>query len=60
MLLTPLYEKTIAANSNYRFDIEDALMLKEFIQRHPDKKEGIRQLLKDGKISMRFKFYSAL
>ena len=51
MLLTPLYEKAIAANSNYRFDIEDALMLKEFIQRHPDKKEGIRQLLKDGKIS---------
>ncbi|MFZ1290461.1 MAG: glycoside hydrolase family 38 C-terminal domain-containing protein [Melioribacteraceae bacterium] len=51
MLLTPLYEKAIAADPNYRFDIEDALMIKEFIQRHPDKKEGIKKLLNEGKIS---------
>ncbi len=51
MLLAPLYEKALSADSDYRFDVEDALMLKEFIQRHPDKKDGIAQLLKEGKIS---------
>ena len=51
MLLTPLYEKAMNADPTYRFDVEDALMLKEFIQRHPDKKDGISKLLKEGKIS---------
>ncbi|MEN8227821.1 MAG: glycosyl hydrolase-related protein [Bacteroidota bacterium] len=50
MLITPLIEQA-KANPYYRFDIEDALMIKEYTQRHPDKKETIRQLFKDGKIS---------
>jgi len=50
MLLTPLYNRAIN-DASYRFDIEDALMLKEFIQRHPDKKEGIIRLLKNGQLS---------
>ncbi len=51
MLLTPLYEKAMTSDPSYRFDVEDALMIKEFIQRHPDKKDGITQLLNEGKIS---------
>jgi len=51
MLLTPLYEKAMISDPSYRFDVEDALMLKEFIQRHPDKKDGITKLLREGKIS---------
>ncbi|RPH95372.1 MAG: hypothetical protein EHM72_15025, partial [Calditrichaeota bacterium] len=50
MLITPLYEKAMKDDS-YRFDIEDALMLKEYVHRHPDKKEGIKRLLKNGQIS---------
>jgi alpha-mannosidase len=50
MLLTPLYNRAIK-DPSYRFDVEDALMLKEYIQRHPDKKEGIKQLLKNGQLS---------
>lgn len=50
MLLTPLLNKA-EKDKNYRFDIEDALMLREYIQRHPDKKQLIKELLADGRIS---------
>ena len=50
MLISPLIEQA-KINPNYRFDIEDALMIKEYIERHPDKKEKINQLFKEGKIS---------
>jgi alpha-mannosidase len=50
MLLTPLYNRAIL-DPSYRFDVEDALMIKEFIQRHPDRKEGITRLLMNGQIS---------
>ena len=50
MLLTPLFERA-AVDPGYRFDIEDALMIREFIQRHPDQKETVRELLADGRIS---------
>lgn len=50
MLLDPLFEKAVV-NDSYRFDIEDALMLKEYITRHPEKKKIIRDLLKEGRIS---------
>jgi alpha-mannosidase len=50
MLMTPLL---IAAekNSGYRFDIEDVLMIKEYIGRHPDSKADIIRMLKDGRFS---------
>jgi alpha-mannosidase len=51
MLLTPLYNKAMNSDPSYRFDIEDALMIKEYIKRHPDKKDGIKKLLTEGKIS---------
>ncbi len=50
MLLSPLFELA-SENPDYRFDIEDALMLKEYIHRHPDKKSLVRQMLDDGRIS---------
>jgi alpha-mannosidase len=50
MLIAPLYKKAMA-DSNYRFDIEDALMLREFVARHPDKKDGIKKLLHNGQIT---------
>ena len=50
MLLTPLIKKALI-DSTYRFDVEDALMLREYIQRHPDSKNTITELLKSGKIS---------
>ena len=50
MLLTPLFE-IAERDRNYRFDVEDALMIKEFVARHPDKKELVKQMLNDGRIS---------
>ena len=51
MLLTPLIERALRDDA-YRFDIEDALMLIEYLQRHPEKKSSVHQLLLDGKISV--------
>lgn len=50
MLLTPLLQRA-ETDSTYRFDIEDALMLKEYISRHPNKKTLVAELLKKGRIS---------
>lgn len=50
MLLTPLFEKG-SRNPEYRFDVEDALMIKEYITRHPDKRSLVQQMLNNGNIS---------
>ena len=50
MLLSPLFELA-QKDKNYRFDVEDALMIKEYIERHPDKKEIVKEMLNDGRIS---------
>jgi alpha-mannosidase len=50
MLLTPLLDLA-SRDPDYRFDVEDALMLKEYIHRHPDKRPLIQQMLSDGRIS---------
>lgn len=50
MLLTPLFKKALK-DPGYRFDIEDALMLREYIHRHPDSKDMIGNLLLNGQIS---------
>ena len=50
MLLTPLIRQALI-DPTYRFDVEDALMLKEYIHRHPDREDDIRELLKSGRIS---------
>lgn len=50
MLLTPLFEIG-SRNPEYRFDVEDALMIKEYITRHPDKRPLVQQMLTNGNIS---------
>jgi alpha-mannosidase len=50
MLLTPLFEIG-SQNPEYRFDVEDALMIKEYITRHPDKRLLVQQMLNNGNIS---------
>ena len=50
MLITPLL-KMAEKDRNYHFDIEDALMIREYTQRHPDKKSLLRQMFADGRIA---------
>jgi len=44
LLLTPIIRDAFA-RQDYGFDIEDGLMLREYIGRHPDAKEKITELL---------------
>lgn len=50
MLLCPLF-KMAEKDPTYRFDVEDALMIKEFIERHPDKKGLVQKMFNNGNIS---------
>lgn len=50
MLITPLLRMG-ANDKNYRFDIEDGLMLREYIARHPGKKQLVKEMLNDGRLS---------
>ncbi len=50
MLMTPLLRAAIK-DPGYRFDIEDVLMIREYLGRHPESKAQIIQLLKDGRIT---------
>jgi len=50
MLITPLL-KMAEKDKNYHFDIEDALMIREYTQRHPEKKPLLRQMFADGRIA---------
>jgi alpha-mannosidase len=49
-LITPLL-KAAEKDPGYRFDIEDVLMIKEYIGRHPESKAKIIKMLKDGRLS---------
>ena len=50
MLMTPLL-KAASKDPGYRFDIEDVLMIREYIGRHPETKAEIVKMLKDGRLS---------
>lgn len=50
MLLTPLFEQA-RLDPEYRFDIEDVLMVREFIERHPNQKEEFIELLHSGRLT---------
>ena len=49
MLITPLLREA-RKNPYYRFNIEDVLMIREYLHRHPEKKEIVAGLLKHGQI----------
>jgi len=51
MLITPMIKEGLA-KTEYSFDIEDALMIEEYLQRHPDSKEDIISLIGQGKITV--------
>ncbi len=51
MLLTPLIDHALQ-DSLYRFDIEDVLMVREYLARHPDRKADLARLLREGRISV--------
>ncbi|OHX66650.1 glycoside hydrolase family 38 N-terminal domain-containing protein [Flammeovirga pacifica] len=51
MLITPIL-RDAKVTDDYSFDIEDALMIKEYIERHPESKEEFVQLLNEEKISV--------
>ncbi len=44
LLLTPVIHDALV-REDYGFDIEDGLMLREYLDRHPDSKENITELL---------------
>ncbi len=51
LLLTPII-KDAFARKDYGFDIEDGLMLREYIERHPDAKEKLTELLNRNLLSV--------
>jgi alpha-mannosidase len=50
MLMTPLI-KAALKDPGYSFDIEDVLMIREYLSRHPEKKPVIVEMLKDGRLT---------
>ncbi len=50
MLVTPLLAKAVK-DTSYRFDLEESLILREYLSRHPRKENLIRKLLADGRVS---------
>ncbi len=51
LLLTPII-KDAFIRDDYAFDIEDGLMLREYLERHPDAQEKITTLLKKNLLSV--------
>ncbi|MBI9062227.1 MAG: hypothetical protein JEZ14_09570 [Marinilabiliaceae bacterium] len=51
MLITPMIKEGLA-KTEYSFDIEDALMIEEYLHRHPERKEDIISLIDQGKITV--------
>ncbi len=47
MLLTPLMKK-LKMNPDYRFNIEDVLMIREYLHRHPEVRNVLSQFLLNG------------
>lgn len=50
MLITPLLELA-GRNTSYRFDLEQALMVKEYVDRHPASRNLFSEMLADGRLS---------
>jgi len=50
-IITPLLE-IMRNDPSYRFDVEDVLCLREYVGRHPDRKDEIHRLMKDGRLAV--------
>lgn len=51
LVITPLL-KRMEADPSFHFDIEDVLMIREYVQRHPDRKGMIDRVLKNGQLNV--------
>jgi alpha-mannosidase len=51
LVITPLLKK-MEQDPSFHFDIEDVLMIREYIQRHPDRKGMIDRVLKNGQLNV--------
>jgi alpha-mannosidase len=50
-ILTPTLD-IMKSDPNYRFDLEDVLFLREYVERHPDRKEELRKLIAEGRLGI--------
>ncbi len=50
-ILTPTLE-IMKTDPNYRFDLEDVLFLREYVERHPDRKEELRKYIAEGRLGV--------
>jgi len=50
-ILTPTLE-IMKTDPNYRFDLEDVLFLREYLERHPERKEELRKLIAEGRLGI--------
>jgi alpha-mannosidase len=51
LVITPAL-KRMEQDKGYHFDIEDVLMIREYVKRHPDSREKIRHFLEDGQLNV--------
>jgi len=50
-IITPLLE-IMSRDSTYHFDLEDVLCLREYIGRHPERKQEIHRLMAEGRLGI--------
>jgi len=50
-ILTPTLA-IMKEDSNYRFDLEDVLFLREYLERHPDKKDDLWKFMLEGRLGV--------
>jgi alpha-mannosidase len=50
-ILTPTLA-IMKEDSNYRFDLEDVLFLREYLERHPDRKDDLRKFIDEGRLGI--------
>ncbi len=51
LVITPLLER-MEKDPDYHFDIEDVLMIREYIGRHPERKVWVKHFLDDGQLNV--------
>jgi alpha-mannosidase len=50
-ILTPALE-IMKSNPLYRFDLEDVLFLREYLERHPDRKDDLYKFISEGRLGI--------
>ncbi|MFH0991198.1 MAG: glycoside hydrolase family 38 C-terminal domain-containing protein [bacterium] len=50
-IISPLLE-ILKNDTTYHFDLEDVLCLREYVERHPDRKNELHQFMKEGRLGI--------